>query len=406
MLTCTALVVGSGVAGLTAAQALAARGLSVMVVEQGSVVGGHAAGYACKAGADCVLCGVCLAAQGIRSLRAAPGPVVRVDTSVVALEGSPGRFTARLVQRARGIDVARCTACGLCVRVCPVGAISPLPWAEEPRACVLDFDACLRASGNPCALCREACPFGAVRLEPGTREDTVTAAVVVVATGFTPFPASAKSRFGYGRLPGVITTMDLEQGLRQQGTAYLEHLAPAGRRLAFVHCVGSRDVAAGRGWCSQVCCPTALRLARRLAGDVPDLEATLFFMDLQRCAPGIARLFRVLPPEIHLVRGLPAEVRAGTGGLVVTYEDLATATRCQGEFDVIVLAVGMDGPPSVGGLPEGTGGFLTDLPRGVVAAGACGGPVSIAEAAAEGLRAAGAALKTLEELACPVPGRH
>ncbi len=57
-----ALVAGAGVAGLTAARALISRGVPVLLVEQRPTVGGWAATYGCKAGADCTLCGVCLAA--------------------------------------------------------------------------------------------------------------------------------------------------------------------------------------------------------------------------------------------------------------------------------------------------------------------------------------------------------
>jgi heterodisulfide reductase subunit A-like polyferredoxin len=42
---------------------------------------------------------------------------------VLGLEGGPGRFTANVRQHPRYIDVAKCTSCGECAKVCPV----PLP---------------------------------------------------------------------------------------------------------------------------------------------------------------------------------------------------------------------------------------------------------------------------------------
>ncbi len=296
------------------------------------------------------------------------------------------------------MDLSRCTGCGLCAEACPVAAIAqPHPQAL-PLAYVLDQEACLRARGEECAICRDACPFGAVLLDDAPSEETMQAGVVVLATGFEPYPAARKGQFGYGRHPGVITTVDLERGLWQHGMGYLSRLMPDNRRVAVVHCVGSRDLAAGRGWCSQVCCPTALRLASRMVRELPGLGVTLFFMDLQRCAPGIARLFDDLPPEIRLVRGIPADVLSEPGGLLLTYEDVSTATRRQELFDLVVLAVGMDAPASAAGVRSSAGGFVSDLPPGIVAAGACGGPVSIPEAVGEGLRAAGAALRVLEGL--------
>lgn len=392
------MVVGAGPAGLTAAQALAARGIPVLLAEQGPVIGGWAACYACKAATDCNLCGVCLAARSGRTMQPGTGVTLRVDTQVLRIEGGPGSFAVRLAYRPRGVDISHCTGCGRCADVCPVAAIAqPHPQAL-PLAYVLDQEACLRARGEDCVICRDACPFGAVLLDDASFEESVQADVVVLATGFAPFPAERKGQFGYGRLPGVITTMDLERGLWQHGPEYLSHLMPGSRRVAFVHCVGSRDLAAGRGWCSQVCCPTALRLAGRMVRELPRLEATLFFMDLQRCTPGIARLFNDLPPEIRLVRGIPADVLSEPGGLLLTFEDVATATRRQELFDLVVLAVGMDSPGAAAGMPAAAEGFLCDLPAGIVAAGAAGGPVSIPEAVGEGLRAAGAALRVLESL--------
>ncbi|MDI6771032.1 MAG: NAD(P)-binding protein [bacterium] len=389
---------GAGPAGLTAAQALAARGIPVLLAEQGPVVGGWAACYACKAATDCNLCGVCLSARVSRTMQPGAGVTLKVDAHVLGIEGGPGSFAVRLAHRPRGVDVSRCTGCGRCAELCPVAAIAqPHPQAL-PMAYLLDQEACLRARGEECVICREACPFGAVLLDDTPSEELVQADVVVLATGFEPYPAARKGQLGYGRLPGVITTMDLERGLWQHGPEYLSRLLPGSRRVAFVHCVGSRDLAAGRGWCSQVCCPTALRLAGRMVRELPGLEATLFFIDLQRCAPGIARLFDDLPPEIHLVRGIPGDVLSEPGGLLLTFEDVATATRRQELFDLVVLAVGMDSPGAAAGMPAAAEGFLCDLPAGVVAAGACGGPVSIPEAVGEGLRAAGAALRVLESL--------
>jgi len=390
-------VAGAGVAGLTAAWALASRRVGVTLVEQRPVVGGWASGYGCKAGTECTLCAVCLASASLRRLNPPGRVLLQVDTSVIGIEGEAGRFTVRLRRGDRGVDTERCTGCGLCAQVCPTGAIrQPHPQAM-PLAYAIDRERCLRAGGEACERCREACPFDAIQLDVEEREESVRAGVVIMATGFTPFEASRRGQFGYGRLPGVITTMDLEQGLWEQGSRYLEQVAPGCRRVAFVHCVGSRDTAIGRGWCSQVCCPTALRLAARLVREIPGLEVSLFYMDLQRCAPGIAALYGELPEAVKLVRGTPAWVQSGPGGLVVTFEDLTTAARLQEAFDVIVLAVGMDPPAAVSGLPVHVNGhaFLEDLPPGVVTAGACAGPLSIADAVADGLRAAGSALGVL-----------
>jgi len=42
------------------------------------------------------------------------------QTELLALEGSPGRFTARLQRSPRYVDLDKCTSCGECVKVCPI----------------------------------------------------------------------------------------------------------------------------------------------------------------------------------------------------------------------------------------------------------------------------------------------
>ncbi len=370
----------------------------MLLVERGPAVGGWAATYGCKAGDDCSLCGVCLSARALRSPALCAGSPItlKVDTTVVEIEGGPGKLTARLVSQGRGVDVARCTACGLCTGICPEGAvIAPHPQAV-PQSYAIDRSRCVRAAGEECRLCEEACPFGAVDLEFERREESVKAGVVVVASGFRPFDAAAKGQYGYGRRPGVITTMEMEQGLWLHGPAYIDQVLGGGRRVAFVHCVGSRDNAIGRVWCSQLCCPTVLRLAHRLASADAALQISLFYMDLQRCAPGIPDLVRTLPANVALMRGMPAEILSVPGGLSLAYEDLTLAERREAEFDLVVLAVGMEGPAPIVGLDGEVGRFLALAGPGVITAGACGGPQAIPEAVADGLRAAGEAIALLE----------
>jgi Fe-S-cluster-containing hydrogenase component 2 len=87
------------------------------------------------------------------------------------------------------IDVARCTGCGACVEVCPVGAMA----LADGKACV-DEETCIG-----CEACIGACPEGAIqpvvqgelvpvpeRLPPAVRQPNPlaeTAGAVAVATG-------------------------------------------------------------------------------------------------------------------------------------------------------------------------------------------------------------------------------
>ncbi|HHV16880.1 MAG TPA: 4Fe-4S binding protein [Gelria sp.] len=51
------------------------------------------------------------------------------------------------------IDSEKCSTCGLCVDVCPVGAISPYGVYQ------IDSSLC-----TGCGLCQESCPVGAIEI--------------------------------------------------------------------------------------------------------------------------------------------------------------------------------------------------------------------------------------------------
>ena len=53
------------------------------------------------------------------------------------------------------VDIAKCTACGECVKNCPAGAVR----LEEGRAIFIASERC-----NYCGVCEDVCPEGAVTL--------------------------------------------------------------------------------------------------------------------------------------------------------------------------------------------------------------------------------------------------
>jgi len=88
----TVLIIGGGIAGLTAANQLAAMNISTILVEKQGSVGGHAARYTCKATDACVKCGACLVIQACRSVLADPAVEVYTNSRITAVERSGGRF--------------------------------------------------------------------------------------------------------------------------------------------------------------------------------------------------------------------------------------------------------------------------------------------------------------------------
>lgn len=52
-------------------------------------------------------------------------------------------------------------------------------------------------------------------------------------------------------------------------------------RVAFIHCVGSRDEQIGKPYCSRVCCMYSMKNAQLCIDHEPDTEVTCYYMDIR-----------------------------------------------------------------------------------------------------------------------------
>ena len=113
-----ALVVGGGIAGIQAALDLAESGIRVYLVEKSSAIGGRMAQLDKTFPTnDCAMCTI---SPKLAECGRHPNVELIADAEVVRLTGEPGRFQATVRQRARYVDLAKCTGCGDCAAVCPI----------------------------------------------------------------------------------------------------------------------------------------------------------------------------------------------------------------------------------------------------------------------------------------------
>jgi len=89
------LVVGGGIAGLSAALELARLGIGVELVEKEDVLGGHARQFTCKATDKCVRCGACIVEEKLKDVADNPGIKVHLGSHMEKVESS-GRFVVSL----------------------------------------------------------------------------------------------------------------------------------------------------------------------------------------------------------------------------------------------------------------------------------------------------------------------
>lgn len=403
---CSVLVIGAGVAGISAALHLADQGQAVTVVERDDFVGGHAVRLGCKAVDDCQRCNVCLLPDRLQRFLNHPGINLLTRGQVQAITREGHGFQARVQQRPAIIDPERCDDCGLCLSQCPAaeeGALRRPAWANQRPTLAVDPAACLYFQDRHSSLCQEACPTQAIDFGRPSRELEIMARAVVLAGGFTPAPPDEKERLGYGRVPNVIASLELEEMLRRTGRAVRPSDGREPERVAFVQCAGSRQ-RLSRNYCSRICCGYGLRLARRLSHE-QGARATVFYMDLQSSGRDPDQFLAEAKRELELLRCMPGDVGPGPGDTVwVEYQAQSGQPPQRREFDLLVLNQGLAPNPDNQAfmawleLESGPHGFLAEGP-GVFLAGTAAGPMDVAESVLHAGRAAQAVLEFLEDKA-------
>jgi heterodisulfide reductase subunit A len=389
------LVIGGGVAGLTAASELADLDIDVEIVEQSDFPGGHAIQYTCKATDQCVKCGACMVEEKLDRVVQNPKINLMAGTRVQDISNSKD-FSVTLLKRPVFIDPEKCSNCGICLEKCPEnGAVTKGFSKNHAPFYAISGEKCLYLKGQSCTVCREACPESAIDLDAGEMTESTRANAVILATGFTPFSPVSKP-YGYGNFKNVITNLEMERILRADGRALKPSNGVEAGSIAFIQCVGSRDAKLNHLWCSKVCCGSALRMAGLVKVRQPETQITFFYMDVQTLGRDFDLFYAKIRKDVRLLRAIPGDIYpAADDQLRVTFLDNTSSETLQEEFDLVVLSVGMT---PCQGLQDTTGtlklqlaetGFVEQTDkggltpeRGIFTAGAVTGPMSIPESIA------------------------
>lgn len=172
--------------------------------------------------------------------------------------------------------------------------------------------------------------------------DTWWGDAVLLATGYDLFDARKKEEYGYGIFPNVTTSAELEKRLlKDKNLLTSEGRKP--KRVAFVHCVGSRDRKIGNVFCSKVCCVTAVKQAMEIRELLPDCEAYCFYMDLRMYGMKFEELYNEAQEKwgVTFIRGRMSEVAENIDkSLLVKVEDTLIGRPLRMNVDMLVLMVG------------------------------------------------------------------
>ncbi len=235
---------------------------------------------------------------------------------------------------------------------------------------------------------------------------------VCICTGFTLFDARLKEEYGYGIYDNVYTSADIEHMFDEGRVAMADGSRP--RKIALLHCVGSRDEKVCQRHCSKVCCVTGVKQAIELKKLFPEADVMNFYMDIRMFGAGYEELYREAQERynIHFVRGRISEASPMMDGKVqIKAEDTLTGRPLRMSVDMLVLLVGMRANDDAAtlaasaGLPLAPSGFMQARDmfagnvcasrRGIFYAGAVTSPKTVGESLNEGSAAADAILDYL-----------
>jgi heterodisulfide reductase subunit A len=438
------LVIGAGIAGIQAALEIADAGKKVYLVERSSTIGGHMAMF--DKTFPTLDCSACI----LTPKMVAVGDHEMIDlmtcSEVLEVTGVPGAFKAKVGRHARRVDVDACIACNLCTDICPISTFSefdsnlshrksiyiPFPQAV-PNAYVVDPETCtwVLTDGKKCGACLKKCPKDCINLDEKDEVVEIEVGNVILATGYDLFDAKKIERYGYGKFPNVLTSLEFERMTNASGPTggkivlktqklnkrtkaqewVIQQNGPAPKSVVIIHCVGSRD-ANYNPYCSRVCCMYSLKFAHLVREKLPDATCHEFYIDMRAFGKGYEEFMERIKAEgTRVVRGRSASVCEFGGQMVVRGEDILQDKVVEFPVDLVILAVGVI--PARGmqelaeklGLPRDSDGWFSELNyngeptqterAGIFVAGMCQGPKDIPDTVAQASAVAAGVLRSI-----------
>lgn len=418
-----ALVIGGGIAGLRCAMDLSRRGLQVTLVEKTPFLGGRTARLEETFPNDRDARG--LLDTLIAHVSSDPQITIHTYSEVTDVRGYVGDFHIQITKQSRGVDESVGEAT---LRACKTERPDEFNYGLTKRKLIykaypscypstpaIDWAGC---SGDFLDL--DLCGM-TIRYENSPETFEVNVGAVVVATGFKPY-SPYRGEYGYQEFEQVTTLPEFIRLLAL--LKYSDALTLKGRvvrNIAFIHCVGSRQIAGihepqadgeVNPYCSRVCCTATLHTINELRNRFPDLNIVDIHEDIRTYGRGHEDYYaqasedRVLfirfhgdePPQV-----LPAPGGEGSPLLILVKDYLTWGEEIEVPVDMVVLAVGMM-PNPIEALIErlkispGTDRFLLEVhPKlrpvetavpGIVLAGTAQGPMNIQESVAAASAAA------------------
>lgn len=367
-ITKRALVIGGGIAGITAAVDIANAGYEVILVEKRHSIGGKMLELSeTFPTLDCAQCTLTP-----KTVEAGRHPKIKlmVYSEVEEVKGYIGNFDVKIRRKASYVDWNKCTGCGLCQEKCPTKtesefdhglgerkAIYTLSPQAVPNKPIIDKNSCRYFREGKCRVCEKVCPVQAINYDMKDEIVEEKVGAIVVATGYEILETEKIPEYGYGMYKDVIDGLQFERLNSASGPTAGEIRRPSDgkvpKEVVFIKCVGSRDPEKGIPYCSRICCMYLGKHARLYKHKVPDGQAYLFYMDIRSFGKGYEEFIQQSMEEANLlyIRGRVARIMQEGDKLVVWGVDTLSGRKVEIKADMVVLGTAV--VPSKGAVELG-----------------------------------------------------
>ncbi len=431
-----ALVIGGGIAGITAALDIADAGFPVDIVEKDYTVGGKMAKL--DKTFPTLDCASCIVTPKMTEVSQEKNIRILSYSEVVGVRGYIGNFEIDIKRHPRYVDETKCTGCGACIEKCPMKKVPNefnlnlnnrkainIPFAQAvPKVAAISADYCLHMKAlqngkdNVCGMCQKACGVGAIDFNQKEELLTEKYGAIIVATGYNPISLEKFDEYAYSQSPDVVSSLEFERLCNASGPTNGHLLRPSDgkepKEIVFIQCVGSRcsaDSKKGHEYCSKICCMYTAKHAILTRDHYPDTNITVFYIDVRTPGKNFDEFYRRAVEQygVHYIKGQVGKVTPQADGkLDVQGSDLILNRQVHIKADMVVLAASIEADKTARPLAtmlttsmDNNDFFLeahaklrpVESPTaGIFLAGCCQGPKDIPETVAQ---SSGAAAKAI-----------